>query len=316
MTAFRIALVFGVVVTLGLTAAGLYPVALVVAAALMPLVTLLYFVDVDIYEDEPLLVLALTLAWGLIAGVVIGLFARSVSVSGSSIVGTSAGSRLLVEGLLIPVVSVALALVGPLVLLPYRRFNDVLDGTTFGAASAVALTSTRIVVVASPLIGAGLRPVGRISPWVAEILLLGVAVPTVAAASIGALTGALWLRYRAPVTDREALGVLGHPVVALLAATMLVVSAGAARVLLGPWPTLLIVSLVALVALVWLRSVIHLGLLQEVLEREVGPEITCPNCLQPTPSHTFCISCGVALGALPKGRRGVEAEVAHPELQA
>jgi hypothetical protein len=54
--------------------------------------------------------------------------------------------------------------------------------------------------------------------------------------------------------------------------------------------------------LIWLRRVLHLGLVEESLEIEVGEEIICPNCRQPTPQHTFCINCGIALAALPKSR--------------
>ena len=41
-------------------------------------------------------------------------------------------------------------------------------------------------------------------------------------AVIGAVGGALWLQFRAPVRDRDALGVLGNPLVALLAGAVLI----------------------------------------------------------------------------------------------
>ena len=55
-------------------------------------------------------------------------------------------------------------------------------------------------------------------------------------------------------------------------------------------------------ALIWLRRIIHLGLLQESLEIEIGPDIACANCGKPTPSHSYCGECGVSLRALPKSR--------------
>jgi len=58
----------------------------------------------------------------------------------------------------VPLLSVALMLVGPLVLLPYRRFNDVLDGASFGATSAVAFVGAQVVAQSIDLFGAGLRP--------------------------------------------------------------------------------------------------------------------------------------------------------------
>ncbi len=151
MAGFRVALAIGGAVTIALTVAGLYPVALVTAAALMPLLTVLYFVDVDVYESEPVRVLALTIAWGVVAGVAVGILSRAVAPPASDI-GTATGSRLWWDGLVVPVVSFGLALAGPLFLLGYRRFNDVLDGATFGAACAVVLTSTRVVIAAFPLL--------------------------------------------------------------------------------------------------------------------------------------------------------------------
>ncbi len=148
-----------------------------------------------------------------------------------------------------------------------------------------------------------MRPVGALSPWLAQVLLVGLAEPAVAAGAVGAAAGALWLRYRAPVSDRSALGPLGRPAVAVLVAILLMVGAGVAVASLDPWPGVIVVGLIAILALLWLRSVIHLGLLEEAGEREIGPDIECPNCHRPTPAHTFCIACGVALRALPKGGR-------------
>ena len=58
-----------------------------------------------------------------------------------------------------------------------------------------------------------------------------------------------------------------------------------------------------LLALLWLRQVIHVGLLQEAAEIEIGAAVTCPNCVKATPRHTFCGHCGVSLHALPKSTR-------------
>jgi hypothetical protein len=64
MTPFRVLLIVGAVIVGGLAAFGLFPVALVAAAALVPLVVVLYLLDVDLYEDEPVLVVASTMLWG------------------------------------------------------------------------------------------------------------------------------------------------------------------------------------------------------------------------------------------------------------
>ena len=62
-------------------------------------------------------------------------------------------------------------------------------------------------------------------------------------------------------------------------------------------------SALAAVALLWLRRVLHLGLLEEAFEIEIGDEVVCANCGQPTRRHTFCGNCGISLHALPKRPR-------------
>src|SRR5436190_83512 len=65
MGSFRVGLLAGVVVIVTLCAFGLFPLALIVAAGLVPFLTVLYLWDVDLYEDEPLPMLGLTITWGI-----------------------------------------------------------------------------------------------------------------------------------------------------------------------------------------------------------------------------------------------------------
>jgi ribosomal protein L32 len=311
MDAFRIALGVGVAGVVALSAARLFPVAVIAAALLVPLLTVVYLYDVDVYEDQPFRVVAFTLAWGAIAGVGMGLLADSVSTAGTDLALKTSGQDVLLRGVVFPLAAVALTLAGPLVLLPYRKFNDVLDGVTFGAACAVAFTSAQVITTAATLVEGGLRQDGQIVPWIARTLAMAAAQPVLAMAAVGAAAGAWWLRYRAPVKDRKALGPLGHPVVATLLAAALVVAGAIGQPLLpiGWWLAELVV--LDVVALLWLRRTIHLGLLQESEEIAVGPEITCPNCNQQTPRHSFCRNCGISLLALPK-RAGDAGPAAPP----
>jgi hypothetical protein len=83
------------------------------------------------------------------------------------------------------------------------------------------------------------------------------------------------------------------------------VIAGLAKALLTLVPATLVLAAVALVALLWLRQALHLGLLQELREITESATITCPNCGRQTPAHDFCGQCGISLRALPRGpRRG------------
>jgi hypothetical protein len=194
-------------------------------------------------------------------------------------------------------------LAGPLVLLRWHRFNDVLDGATFGASSAVGFVGAKLLVDSTRLWAGGLRPGGDPLDWSVKLASLGIVEPLIAAGVIGAVAAAFWLRYRAPVGDRAGMGPVGNPLLAVLAGAALLIVAGLARSAFGPKTTLLVELIVAAIALVWLRAVIHFGLLEEAREVEIGPSLRCPNCGQETPHHTFCGNCGIALSALPRRAR-------------
>jgi hypothetical protein len=304
MTFFGLALALGLATIVGLALGGLFPVALTVAAALMPLLVLLYLYAVDVYEDESLLVVGLTMGWGAAAGVVLGLLLQDI--------GTPLGPPgfdLLTEGdslvrvVVFPLAGLLLVLVPLLVLLRYPRFNDVLDGTTFGAATAVTLIGAQTLVQAWPLVSGGLRPGGESVPWIVRLVEIGILIPLIWAGAVGAAAGALWLRFRAPVRDRHHLGPLGSPPLALLVAALFLVAAPAGLLVLERTPGLIWVAVLAAAAVVLLRRAIHLGLLEEADEIEIGPDVVCANCRRPTPRHTFCGQCGIALRALPKEPR-------------
>jgi hypothetical protein len=300
MRTFRLAFAAGVAIIVGLALLGYFPIALAAAAVLVPLLMVLYLWDVDIYEDEPLWIIGATMLWGAVAGIAYGGLVRGLPTGGF---GRSELADISLSGVGLPVLEGALMIAGPLLLLRSKAFNDVLDGATFGAASAVAFSGAHLIVQALPIFGAGLRPQGDPLPWVVQLLSLGVLQPVIAAGAVGAFAAAIWLRYRAPVTDRNALGLAGQPLVALVGALVLLVAAGLAKTLLTLIPQTLVLALIAAVALLWLRQALHLGLLQESREISVERDIRCPNCGLTTPEHSFCGNCGISLRALPTSRR-------------
>jgi hypothetical protein len=251
---------------------------------------------------------------GMVVGIGLGFAAKTLTPSGTAQLLSSTSSRLLARGVVLPLVGLALALVGPLVLLANRKFNDVLDGVTFGAASAVCLAGAQALVDGSSLFTQGLRPVGAAAPWVFRMLSQGVLIPVLWASSVGIVGGALWLRYRAPVRDRAAMGPVGNPVIAVLFAAVLLVGGSILLLQLQPIWSFAALLPVDLLAVILLRRAIHLGLLEESQEIPIGPEIRCPNCGRPTPRHTFCIDCGIALSAMPKrDHRGPAVGIPNPE---
>ena len=259
----------------------------------------LYVWDVDVYEDEPIRVMAFTAAWGIVAGIVVGLLIRLLP-TGAGVLSAVPASEILGRSVLVPLASGLAMLAGPLILLPYKKFNDVLDGATFGATSAVSFTAALVLSQGADLFGSGLRPPGDSLPWIVRLLSLGIASPLIAAGVIGAASGAFWLRHRAPLRDRERLGVVGEPLVATVAALLILIASALGGQLLPFLPGLLWQAVLAIVALIWLRAVIHLGLLQEAAEIDIGPAIACPNCGRLTPAHSFCGNCGASLRAVPK----------------
>ena len=299
---FRIAIGLGALVVALLGALRLFPVALITAAILMPLLTVIYFYDVDIYEREPWWAAAWTLVWGAVAGVGVGLLAHAVAPTGPALINRGSTAHVVTGGILLPALGVLLVVAGPLLLLRRARFNEALDGATFGAIAAAAFSAAEAIVVGVDVLSGGLRPGGAAAPWVERLLALAIATPVLWMSAIGAVGAAVWLRYRAPVKDRSALGPLGSPPAAMVVSTALVMIGAVGETFLpaGAWLAWLVA--LDLVALILLRRAIHLGLLEEAGERAIGPDVRCANCGAMTATHTFCNNCGISLKALPKAR--------------
>jgi hypothetical protein len=311
MMAFRVSLALGVVTVLLLGVLKLYPVGLIAAAVLLPALAVLYFYDVSVYEDTPGLVVGATMVWGIVAGVGTALLAKAIS--GSDVFVESSGSDLLLtRGVLIPALSAVLILLGPLFLMRYPRFNDVLDGATFGAGTAVAFTGVLVIVQAFSALDDGLKPPGELVPWLVKLGTIAVALPVLTMAVMGAAAGALWLRYRAPIRDRSALGRLGRPLIAVPVAMVAMVLAAIVQLVLPIGLALILIGLMAVIALLWLRQVVHVGLLEEALEIEDAPAIVCANCGHHTRVGGFCEYCGISQAALPRSRSGSRAVLAPP----
>ena len=174
--------------------------------------------------------------------------------------------------------------------------------------SASPLAAGFVAVVALTqgfgFLGEGLSPEGLVVPWLARLTSVAIAVPVLTTASVGAAAGAFWLRHRAPVKDRNSLGPLGSPMLALVAAAALLVGGALCQALLPGGVALALLAMLDVVALLWLRQLTHLGLMGEASEIAIGPEAVCANCGGRTATHTFCSNCGISLRALPKAPAG------------
>ncbi len=307
MATFRACLGFGLATVLVLGLAKLYPVALIAAAVLLPVLVVLYMLDVNVFEQQSLPVIGATVGWGVAAGAVTALIAKSLPPSGSDVFVVGDGSLVASRGILIPLLSVVLILAGPLAMLRYPRYSTVLDGATFAAASASSFIGAEVIVQALSALSHGLRPPGSTVPWLVQLALIAIALPLVSLASMAATAGAVWLKLRAPIRDRSALGRLGSPYVAIPLGGLLLVISAVVQITLPSGLALAIVAALAVLALLWLRQVIHVGLLEEALLIEDAPIITCANCGHRTRRGSFCENCGIALAALPGSRASMSA---------
>ncbi len=204
---------------------------------------------------------------------------------------------------MLPLAALALMLAGPLFLLPYRKFDDCLDGVVFGAACGSTLLAAEAIANSSSLLHIGFRVAGDQSLWIARLLTLGVTIPVLGAGVAGATCGAFWLRLRAPATEgpraRQSSDRRSSPCRSPVPRSSAPRSPSSIS---ATGRCSRVTAVLAAGAIVWLRWTIQLGLRQESEEKPVGPPIECPSCRHETPLHTFCGNCGIGLRALPKQR--------------
>ena len=156
--------------------------ALAAAVMLVPTELALYLYAVDIYEDARASAVSLSLGWGIVTGALFGLATELVGSQVSLLDGITARD-ILIQALLVPVVCVAGRTGGPLWLRRDARFNDTLDGVTFGSLAGATLIGVAALTHAWPLLESGLRPDGVADDWIVRLLELGLLAPVTWAAA-------------------------------------------------------------------------------------------------------------------------------------
>lgn len=293
--AFRWALIAGGAAVLLLASLHLFAPATVTATSLLPALYLLYLYEVEVYEDEPWLLIAATMVTGAVLGYAFTMVSGG-SVSRLNLTGDRENAFVL-AGVAIPIVAQALMLAGPLFLFLIRpRYREPLDGLTFGAASALGFTLMSSLVAFWPLIQGPLVATGTPVDWSLRLLSAGILVSLVNASTTGLVTAATWLhRY-----DRRRTGL---PWTTSILATS-IISMGA-QVIIGILGFLIsdlvastaVLLLATLALLLYLRLVIHQALLVEGAEHGIGPDAPCPECHRMVPAMAFCPACGAARAA-------------------
>ena len=298
---FRVALVAGIALVALLAGLHLFGPATVAAVCVLPVLYLMYLYEVEIYEDEPWLVVGATMLAGGVLGLV---FANIAGGTLSQLVLT--GDRetgFVLAGIAIPIVSQVLMLAGPLFLYFARgRFREPLDGLTFGAAAALGFTLASSLTAFWPLLAGPLVASGSALDWAVRLARVGLLVAVINACTTAVVAAAVWLhrwdrrRVDRPwptsllVTISVAFGVqIALGMLSFVIANVLVETA--------------IFALAAIALLLYLRLVIHQALLVEGAEHEIGPDFACPECHRMVPAMAFCPACGAARAAGPKQAR-------------
>jgi len=286
------------------------PAALITVAALgLPLLFLIYLQEADVHRDIPSGTLVLTAALGICIGVgwVLLTGAAAARSYGVPLGAGISGSRLLRDGLGVPVGGMLLMLV-PAVLVRFSRPGprEALDGFALGALGALMFTAAATLTRLAPQFTTGMiaksRPMGSL---MVEAGIRGIAVP-LTAACVGGLVGtALWFtrpsdrKQQGRNYVRMMLGVLAVVVITMYAALGLV---DVARV---PQYLQLAVHLtMAAIALLTLRVGVHLALIHEEHDEVNEDEpILCPHCGHVVPDMAFCVACGASTRAASRSSR-------------
>jgi hypothetical protein len=335
---YKIILVVALVVALLAACFGAVPLAVLVAAFAIPVVYITYLYDVNLWDDHPIQVTVMAFLMTFVLGIgftmlwFIGL--RSGGPAGSSAGGldaTAAGPGLiafLVAALLVPVVGEALRQIGPVYLASRPRFDDLLDGASFGVISGVAFATADTLVRHWALISGGL--VREIDPglWMSLIFLEGFVKPLV----IGTASGIACAEFSG--LGRGYDGFTGRYVRGFAEAVVANIAYFGGVYLFSFLPS---ATLSVVVSIVWglvilgvlvirMRRILHVALLEAALEaaqgEEAGAPITqeeqefCHQCEMPLMvGASFCSACGASARTREKVHHG-PAEAPPPEPPA
>jgi RsiW-degrading membrane proteinase PrsW (M82 family) len=293
--------------------ASLVPVSTVLAALLVPLLYLAYFYIVQVYENEPAWVLGATFLVGAILGTATTLLLYRIVLAGHPTFVRPKTSYVLLVGVGIPLLVQALMLVGPLILFFARRerFNDMLDGLTFGVASGLGYAAAESIVFSWLLITGAAPALGDPSSLALRTIPLALLKPLLYAGTTGLICAALWLRFDKTPPTREMSALTSLPVALIAAALGMIIPALGVTLYGGQYFNLLWYAIPLLGIVLLLRQVLHVGLIDKTRSVGLGGTITCPHCHQTVADLPFCPNCGIALRSIDKRTR-VAATVGAP----
>lgn len=305
-TPFRLALLVLGVLLLILGLLRFTGPAIALASAGIPLLYLVYLLEAEVCEDEPLLVIGLTAGLGLLLGIPWAIITGPIvtrALMNTMTFGLSWRS-FLVAGVLLPLLAQVLMLIGPIVLYLRGRHREALDGFAFGAAAALGFTLATALFELAPELHQGL--VGGAPPLTSMLATLGrgLLIPLLNAGTTALIGAALYLR-RLP---RRTL-----PFSWLTSVGATVSLASVVRIVLGTIDVTVlrlgvvaaIYLVIAAIVLIWVRLALHTILLVQAEDATVGPVLPCLHCHRAVPRMAYCPHCGIATESTPKVGPGV-----------
>ncbi len=286
----------------------------------IPLLFVLYLVEVDPYEGSFLLPTGICVlvgaglgaGWALIAGPYVN---RALQPSPLS---TLTGQPALVAAVLVPAVAQLLMCVpGAVVWIIQRKRLRSLDGFVAGATGALGFTLASTVTLLSPWLGNGQLLHEPVITSLAQAVFRGLSWPLISAMVTG-LVGAAWCVTLGRGSTAARGRWLAGPLPALGFALAVQIGLGFVAVAVLPPLVIVLTNLVAIAAvIIVMRIVIHHVLLHEAQWVTVGPPRVCPQCSHLVPVMAFCPNCGVADRAVARSHRPIDepptAPAAPPE---
>jgi len=270
-------------------------------AAAVPVLYGIYLYEVDVYDREPVYSIGVTAGVGIILGAIWALLTGHLVSQTLILNATPEGApigRILLVGVLFPLAEQLLMTIGPVILRFTKPYHQVLDGFSFGAASALGFVFASTLVYLVPELMSGPFAIATGTAFALLSVLRGLLVPLIDVGTTGLIGAALILH------GRRARSVPRYGWMTTLWSTLAVaavvqVGLGLVDVLeVNPTTAILIYLGVAIVLLFWVRAALHFMLLSADGGKGDGAsmEVACSHCGHVAPSNAaFCPQCGVAI---------------------
>lgn len=297
---FRWGLLAGLAAVVGLVAGGQVVAAIFAAALLVPVLYIVYLYEAQVYRDEPLLVLLLTLFAGAGLAVAVLVVAGTVISQGSPLEVASGGS-LVAGAVVLPLIEEVVKPLPVFLFRSIRRFEETVDGLVFGIAVGLGFAGAETIRDFYHVITYEKLNVASAS-WLYPLLSAAVLSPLMQGSCTGAIAASLW---RGPTRFRSrALYLAGVPValvghVAFTYGSRLITNHGADQLTVLVWQAGVDAAL-----LVFVRVLLHRALIDEAEDFGYRP-VVCPHCRRGVEASAFCPHCGASVNAAPRTGLGV-----------